>query len=178
MERWFSSTCDLQVPRRRSKGVLSHLLLCCLQMEILETSLFYFLLANQSKFSMEVTFELTGRGNLLQHLRAEPPSARADVGAHLRTSLSFSPKGVCHLQDVKLRIKVREAGSSQVLCTFYRLAKTQTQFLSSRLNWDQRLTLSSKADPQLHIWNSPSPGTTLANACCTAPAWWSPPPPS
>lgn len=166
------------MPRRRSKPVLSRLSLRCWQMEISETSLFYFLLANQSKFSMEVTFELTGSGNLLQHLRAEPPSARVDVGARLRTSLSFSPKGVCHLQDVKLRLKVRAAGSAQVSCSFYCLAKTQTQRLFSRLNSDQRLTLSSKADPQLHIWISPSPDTTLANACCGAPAWRWPPPPS
>lgn len=55
---------------------------------------------------MDVTFEMTGSTNLLQHLRAEPPNAAVDVGAHLQTSLLFSPKGFCNLQDVKLRIKV------------------------------------------------------------------------
>lgn len=77
-------------------------------MEISEKSFFYFLLTNQSKFTMDVTFELTGSTNLLQHLRVEPPNAAVDVGAHLQTSLLFSPKGFCNLQGVKLRIKVRE----------------------------------------------------------------------
>lgn len=87
----------------------------CSQMEISEKSFFYFLLTNQSKFSMDVTFELTGSPNLLQHLRAEPPNAAVDVGAQLQTSLLFSPKGFCNLQEVKLRIKVGDTPPPKVL---------------------------------------------------------------
>lgn len=78
-------------------------------MEVSEKSFFYFLLTNQSRFSMDVSFEVTGSPNLLQHLRAEPPNAAVEAGAHLQTSFLFSPKSFCNLQDVKLRVKVGEA---------------------------------------------------------------------
>lgn len=87
------------------------MLLCCLQVEKSEKSYFYFLLTNQSKFSMDVNFELTGNINLLQHLKADYPNAVIEVGNHLQTSLVFSPKGFCDIQDVSLRIKVRETDS-------------------------------------------------------------------
>lgn len=80
-----------------------------LQVERTEKSFSYFLLTNQSKFDMDVSFELTGNVNLLQHLKAEHQNAVIDVGNHLQTSLMFSPKGICDLQDVSLRIKVRRA---------------------------------------------------------------------
>lgn len=60
---------------------------------------------------MDVNFELTGNVNLLQHLKAEHQNAVINVGKHLQTSLLFSPKGICNLQDVILRIKVTEADS-------------------------------------------------------------------
>lgn len=60
---------------------------------------------------MDVNFELTGNVNLLQHLKADHQNAVIDVGNHLQTSLIFSPKGICNLQDVNLRIKVREGDS-------------------------------------------------------------------
>lgn len=77
-----------------------------LQVERSEQSLFYFLLTNQSKFRMDVALELTGNVNLLQHLKAEQHQAVVDVDGRLQTSLLFSPRGVCCLQDVSLKIKV------------------------------------------------------------------------
>lgn len=65
---------------------------------------------------MDVNFELTGNVNLLQHLKADHQNAVIDVGNNLQTSLLFSPKGFCNLQDCNLRIKVRGADSPK----FYR----------------------------------------------------------
>eukprot|EP00066_Takifugu_rubripes_P027985 XP_011617251.1 PREDICTED: hydrocephalus-inducing protein homolog [Takifugu rubripes] len=109
-----------------------------LKMEISEKSFFYFLLTNQSKFSMDVTFELAGSTNLLQHLRAEPPNAAVDVGAHLQTSLLFSPKGFCNLQDVKLRIKVK-LGPTFNFVIKGRCSAPSLEFSFSRHNFGQCL---------------------------------------
>lgn len=89
----------------------SCLLLCCFQVERSEQSFFYFLLTNQSKFRMDVNYELTGNVNLLQYLKADHQNVVIDVENHLQTSLLFSPKGFCNLQDVNLKIKVREDDS-------------------------------------------------------------------
>lgn len=91
-----------------------------LQVEISEQSYCYFLLTNQSQFSMDVSFELAGSSSLLQHLNVAPDSAAVGVGDCLQASLLFSPRGFCDLQDVKLTMKVRAADLTP-LCFFFLL---------------------------------------------------------
>lgn len=78
---------------------------------------------------MDVNFELTGNSNLLQHLKADPQNVAIDVGNHLQTSLVFSPKGICDLQDVKMRIKVREADFPQIKLSSLRKSQVLWQII-------------------------------------------------
>ncbi|XP_059190373.1 hydrocephalus-inducing protein homolog [Centropristis striata] len=74
---------------------------------ISEQSTFNFLVSNLSRFSLEVTFDLTGPSELLQHLQAKPQNDTIEVGKQLQPALFFSPRSICNLQDVSLSIKVK-----------------------------------------------------------------------
>ncbi|XP_069028847.1 hydrocephalus-inducing protein homolog [Embiotoca jacksoni] len=66
-----------------------------------------FLVSNLTRFILEVTFDLTGPRELLQHLEAELQSATVDVGKQLQSSLLFCPRNICNLQDVRLNVQVK-----------------------------------------------------------------------
>nr|XP_020443912.1 hydrocephalus-inducing protein-like isoform X2 [Monopterus albus] len=74
---------------------------------ISEQSTFILLVSNLARFSLEVTFDVTGPSKLLKHLDAKPQNAVVEVGKQLRWSLSFYPRSNCNLQDVRLNIKVK-----------------------------------------------------------------------
>nr|XP_054593766.1 hydrocephalus-inducing protein homolog [Nothobranchius furzeri] len=74
---------------------------------ISEQSSFNILVFNPSKFTLEVTFELSGPRDQLRHLKAKHSTATIKAGVQLHTSLSFSPQSVCRLQGVTLTMKVK-----------------------------------------------------------------------
>ncbi|XP_029289106.1 hydrocephalus-inducing protein homolog [Cottoperca gobio] len=74
---------------------------------ISEQSTFNFLVSNLARFSLEVNFDLKGPSELLQHLQAKPQNDTVEVGKQLQSSLSFCPRGLCNLRDVRLSIKVK-----------------------------------------------------------------------
>lgn len=76
-------------------------------MEISEQSTFNVLVTNLARFSLQVSFDLTGPSELLQHLEAQPQNATVEVRKQLQWSLVFCPRSICNLQDVRLSIKVR-----------------------------------------------------------------------
>ncbi|XP_029009061.1 hydrocephalus-inducing protein homolog isoform X2 [Betta splendens] len=79
-----------------------------------EQSTFNFLVSNLARFNMEVTFEVSGSSELLQHLEAKPQNAVIEVGKQLKSSLFFHPQNTCNLQNVKLSIKVKHGSTFNV----------------------------------------------------------------
>ncbi|KAM9351908.1 hydrocephalus-inducing protein homolog [Symphorus nematophorus] len=77
------------------------------KVEISEQSTFNFLVSNLAKLRLEVNFDLTGPGELLQYLQVKPQNATIEVGKQLQSSLFFCPWSICNLQDVRLSIKVK-----------------------------------------------------------------------
>ncbi|XP_034542457.1 hydrocephalus-inducing protein homolog isoform X2 [Notolabrus celidotus] len=77
------------------------------EVEILEQSALNFLVSHPARFSLGMTFDLSGPSELLQHLEAKPQNATLEFGKQLQTSLIFCPRNICNLEDVRLSIKVK-----------------------------------------------------------------------
>lgn len=75
-------------------------------MGISEQSSFRFLVSNLAKRDLDITFDIAGPSNLLQHLKTEPKHATVQVGKQLQLSLFFCPLSICNLQEIRLNIKV------------------------------------------------------------------------
>ncbi|KAJ0029583.1 hypothetical protein NQD34_004580, partial [Periophthalmus magnuspinnatus] len=78
---------------------------------ISEQSSFRFLVSNLAKCELDITFDIAGPSELLQHLKAEPKHATVEVGKQLQLSLFFCPLSICNLRDVKLSIKVKNGAT-------------------------------------------------------------------
>ncbi|XP_026166304.1 hydrocephalus-inducing protein-like isoform X3 [Mastacembelus armatus] len=74
---------------------------------ISEQSAFNFLVSNVARFNLEVSFDVTGPSELLQHIKAKPQNATIEVEKQLKWSLFFCPRSICNLQEVRLSIKVK-----------------------------------------------------------------------
>uniref|UniRef100_A0A3Q3MLA1 HYDIN axonemal central pair apparatus protein n=1 Tax=Mastacembelus armatus TaxID=205130 RepID=A0A3Q3MLA1_9TELE len=70
-------------------------------------SAFNFLVSNVARFNLEVSFDVTGPSELLQHIKAKPQNATIEVEKQLKWSLFFCPRSICNLQEVRLSIKVK-----------------------------------------------------------------------
>ncbi|XP_027883649.1 hydrocephalus-inducing protein homolog isoform X2 [Xiphophorus couchianus] len=73
---------------------------------ISELSTYNFLVFNLSRFTLEVSFELSGLREKLQQLEVNPLNDVVPVGKELKVSMVFSPKSLCNLCGVKLIVKV------------------------------------------------------------------------
>ncbi|XP_072290521.1 hydrocephalus-inducing protein homolog [Eucyclogobius newberryi] len=78
---------------------------------ISEQSSFRFLISNLARCELNITFNVAGPRNLVQHLKAKPKHATVEVGKQLQLSLSFCPLSVCNLQDIRLSIKVKDGAT-------------------------------------------------------------------
>ncbi|KAK7891948.1 hypothetical protein WMY93_023911 [Mugilogobius chulae] len=78
---------------------------------ISEQSSFRFLVSNLAKCKLDITCDIAGPTNQLQHLKAEPKHATLEVGKQLQISIFFCPLNICNLQDVKLSIMVKNGAA-------------------------------------------------------------------
>ncbi|XP_047451812.1 hydrocephalus-inducing protein homolog [Mugil cephalus] len=99
-----------------------------------EQSTFNFLVSNLARFILEVSFDLTGPQELLQHLEAKPQKAAIEIGQQLQLSLFFCPQSICNLQDVRLNIKVKH-GPTFTFAIKGRAVAPSLEFSSTKFNF-------------------------------------------
>ncbi|XP_034444093.1 hydrocephalus-inducing protein homolog [Hippoglossus hippoglossus] len=77
------------------------------EVDISKQPTIHLLVTNLARFSLDVSFDLTGPSELLKYLEAKPQNASVESGKQMQLSLLFFPRGNCYLQDVSLSIKVK-----------------------------------------------------------------------
>ncbi|CAJ1057505.1 hydrocephalus-inducing protein homolog isoform X2 [Xyrichtys novacula] len=104
------------------------------EVEILTQSTLNLLVSHPAKFSLGVSFDLAGPCEVLQHLEAKPENATLEFRKQLQTSLIFSPKSICNLEDVRLSVKVKH-GPKFVFALKGRVVTSSLQFSFTKYNF-------------------------------------------
>ncbi|XP_075998117.1 hydrocephalus-inducing protein homolog [Genypterus blacodes] len=128
-----------------------------------EQSTFTLLVSNLAKFTMEVNFDLVGPTESLQHLEAKPKVATVEVGKQLHSSIFFSPKNICNLEDVKLNVKVKH-GPTFILTITGRAVAPSVEFSFTKYSFgkcflyspgmvpaSKSLVISNKGDRDISV---------------------------
>ncbi|XP_074533739.1 hydrocephalus-inducing protein homolog [Halichoeres trimaculatus] len=128
-----------------------------------ELSSLNLLMSHPAKFSLGISFDLSGPSELLQHLEAKPQSASLEFGKPLQTSLIFSPRSVCDLEGVRLGIKVKH-GPTFTCAITGRAVSSSLQFSFDKYNFgkhflycpdtapaSQTLVISNKGERNISV---------------------------
>ncbi|XP_034061831.1 LOW QUALITY PROTEIN: hydrocephalus-inducing protein homolog [Gymnodraco acuticeps] len=101
---------------------------------ISEQSTFNFLVSNLARLNLDVSFDLTGPSELLQHLQVKPQHDAIEVGKQLQSSLFFCPRSICNLRDVRLSIRVKH-GPTFTFCIEGRSVAPSLEFSFTKIDF-------------------------------------------
>ncbi|KAK5867885.1 hypothetical protein PBY51_012341 [Eleginops maclovinus] len=113
---------------------------------ISEQSTFNFLVSNLARFNLDVSFDLTGPSELLQHLQVKPQNDAIEVGKQLQSSLFFCPRSICNLRDARLCIKVKH-GPTFTVCLEGRSVAPSLEFSFTKINFGKCFLYSEGMAP-------------------------------
>ncbi|KAM9854716.1 hydrocephalus-inducing protein homolog [Aulostomus maculatus] len=107
------------------------------------------LVSNMARYNMEVDFDLAGPSELLRDLKTKPQTLHIDVGKQQQSSLLFTPRNICNLQDIRLHVKVKQ-GPTFSLTIKGRAVALSFEFSFSKYNFGKCFLYSPGMVPASH----------------------------